>query len=128
MKRYYIIDNDISHSASLQSLLRSRKFEVKVSAGHDEAEHVFHDIQLFEPDIIICDLKFPAFDGLALIHHLQAKEETNHIPITVYTKHTNRILKEDAFNQGADHFFLKEEFPPHSLIERILKLYSRRLR
>lgn len=124
MKNIFLVDNNIIYSAALESQLRVQKSNVLASDGSHGLEHTFREILLKQPNIVIMDTVFPNFDGLDLLHNLQSSHDTNHIPLAVYTHSNNLHLKESIRSKGATHFFLKDEFDPERLIERLFKIYK----
>lgn len=124
MAQIFIVDNDSNHAHSLERLFRSLNHEAIVDQGQAGHEHPLRNIRYRDPDLIIIDIANPLIDALLLIHELQAGEDTNHIPVLVYTTAINRHRMSHCFDKGADHFFVKEDFPPALLLERLRKLYS----
>ncbi len=125
MRKFFVVDNHSYHSSSLESLLRCRQLDCELHDGAAGLGFVHDAVRISRPDIIISELSLPDGQSLELLHALQADAETNHIPLIIYTHGSNRHLMEDCFSRGADHFFIKEEFPPAILIDRVIKIYSR---
>jgi len=123
MNKFYLIDNNIFYLSSLQSQLRSIDCNVFVNHGDLGEIYPFKEILRHQPEIIIMDLVFPSLDGLSLLHRLQEDHSTNNIPVIVYTNFENKNLEEKSAIKGAHKFFLKEDFNPKYLIDRILKIY-----
>ncbi len=124
MNKFYLIDNDILYLSSLESQLRAKNYQVFSNNGDLGLKHTFKDILLIQPEIIIMDLVFPSFDGTSLLHQLQEEDCTNDIPIAVYTLDSNKYLKDKSMSKGVEHFFIKENFEPQSLLDRIYKIYK----
>ncbi len=124
MKKFYLIDNHINYLSGLEAQLRSIDCQVFANHGDSEEIHAFRDILRHQPNIIIMDVVFPSLRGFSLLHRLQADHYTNNIPIVVYTSILNKHLEDESINKGAWQFFIKENFSPERLIDRISKIYN----
>ncbi len=59
-------------------------------------------------DLVLVDLQMPAMDGLEVVAHLRAEEETQYIPVVLITAHrTEAELRAKALDIGADDFLSK---------------------
>ena len=56
---------------------------------------------------IICDYQMPDIDGMEFL--LQLREENNHLPFIFYTGQGNELVAAEAFRNGADDYYSKDE-------------------
>jgi len=60
-----------------------------------------------QPDLIIVDLMMPGIDGIGTCQALKANQETNKIPILVFSASGDINSKVKAFEAGAKDFIAK---------------------
>jgi CRP/FNR family cyclic AMP-dependent transcriptional regulator len=59
------------------------------------------------PDIIVCDIMMPELDGYGVIHMLQKKPTTQHIPFIFLTAKAERAEIRKGMELGADDYLTK---------------------
>ncbi len=123
MKKIFLIDHDICYLSSMESKLRSHNQTVIINDSLYGAEYIFNEIAEKQPHIIVTDILFPKFNGIDLIHQFQADDLTNHIPVIVYTSKQNKHLREKIESKGVRYILFKEDFSPHGLIDRLMKVF-----
>jgi len=70
------------------------------------------------PDLILCDILMPGFDGYEVLRILSENEKTNHIPFVFLTSKTEKDDIRKGMILGADDYLLKP-FEEHELLESI---------
>jgi FixJ family two-component response regulator len=101
--RISVVDDDESVRESIQSLLRSVGFTVKVFAS---AEEFLNSDHLGDTDCLILDVRMPAMNGIELHHHLVANHyEMPVIFITAYG--SDEEVRSRALRDGAVDFLSK---------------------
>ena len=62
---------------------------------------------LFNPDLVILDLKLPGMDGFEVCKKIKAGPQTKHIKILAVTGYHSLKAKNDILNSGADGYLPK---------------------
>jgi len=99
-----IIDDDIEQTKVLSMLLEYKGYKTNMVNDSTLAMPI---IKKNLPRIIILDLMMPEIDGLRLLKLLKDNDETNKIPIIVYSGKAFDVDKKLALNYGADAFITK---------------------
>ena len=98
-----VVDDDNSVRESLQSLMRSVGFAVKVFASAEEFLNCDH---LRDTDCLILDVRMPGMSGIELQRHLVANH--HEIPIIFITAHASEEeVRSLAFRSGAVDYLAK---------------------
>ena len=98
-----VVDDDESVRESLDGLLRSFGFGVKVFPS---AEAFLNTQNLSDTDCLILDVRMPGMDGLELQRHLIASDQK--IPVIFITAHeSDRGVRARALRNGAVDFLGK---------------------
>jgi two-component system KDP operon response regulator KdpE len=118
-ERILLVDDEVALQRTVSTLLRSRGYEVVISAtGQDalrQAEHV-------TPDLVVLDLGLPDLEGIEVCRRLRA---LLHAPIIVLSARTAEADKVAALDLGADDYVTKP-FGPEELLARIRVALRRR--
>jgi two-component system KDP operon response regulator KdpE len=118
-ERLLLVDDEVALQRAVSTLLRSRGYDVVVSAtGQDalyQAEHA-------PPDLVVLDLGLPDLDGIEVCRRLRALGPT---PIIVLSARTAEADKVAALDLGADDYVTKP-FGPEELLARIRVALRRR--
>ena len=107
-----VVDDDNAVRISLQRLIRSVGFAVKVFASAEE----FLNSDLRTTRCLILDVRMPGMNGFQLQRHLR----TNHseIPVILITAHGNEAARSQALKDGAMDYLCKP-FSDESLMNAI---------
>ncbi|MBO0720461.1 MAG: response regulator [Blastocatellia bacterium] len=108
-----IVDDDASVRKSLQRLIRSVGYGVKVFASAEEylkSEHLRHT------NCLILDVRMPGMNGIELWRELVA--DGREIPVIFITAHGNKAARSQALNDGAVDYLFKP-FSEESLLKAI---------
>ena len=98
-----VVDDDQSVRESLEGLLRSVGFAVKVFAS---AEEFMNSSHLRETDCLILDVRMPGMDGLELHRNLVASHRE--MPVIFITAHgSNEEVRSRALRDGAVDYLIK---------------------
>jgi two-component system KDP operon response regulator KdpE len=118
-ERLLLVDDEVALQRAVSTLLRSRGYDVVVSAtGQDalaQAEHA-------PPDLVVLDLGLPDLDGIEVCRRLRALGSA---PIIVLSARTAEADKVAALDLGADDYVTKP-FGPEELLARIRVALRRR--
>jgi FixJ family two-component response regulator len=109
-----VVDDDASVRESLESLIRSVGFAVKVFAS---AEEFLNSPRLLETNCLILDVRLPGMDGLEL--HRQLLAENHKIPVIFITAHaSDDHSRAQARRNGAVDYLIKP-FSEESLLDAV---------
>jgi FixJ family two-component response regulator len=98
-----VVDDDHSVRESLESLIRSVGFPVRVFAS---AEEFLSSDHLDKTDCLILDVRMPGMDGLELQRRL--KSDHRDFPVIFITAHGSEDeVRSRAFKEGAADYLLK---------------------
>jgi two-component system KDP operon response regulator KdpE len=118
--RILLVDDEIAIHRAVRPLLRTRGYDVSVSAtGHDALEMAAAE----QPDLVVLDLGLPDLDGTEVCRRLRASSA---VPIIVLSARSAESDKVDALDLGADDYVTKP-FGPEELLARI-RVALRRVR
>jgi FixJ family two-component response regulator len=99
----YVVDDDESVRESLDGLLRSVGFAVKVFAS---AEEFLNSDHLCDTDCLLLDVRMPGMNGIDLHRHLVASH--CEIPVIFITAHgSEEGVRSQAFRNGAVDYLIK---------------------
>src|SRR5438105_3036627 len=102
--RILIIDDDISLLEALPHMISLRIHGVQVDTS-DSALRALEQIQTYDYDAIVSDIKMPEMDGLELLAKIQ--ELRPDIPTLLITGHGEQALITEALRGGAYDFIQK---------------------
>lgn len=102
-----IIDDDSTMSHLLTTLLKIEKYDVSKQIDIQPDLIVEHVSQI-QPDIIIMDIHLHGINGLEIVKLLKSNNITSQAKIIV-SSGDNQV--EQAYEAGADNFFLKPYMP-----------------
>ena len=109
-----VVDDDASVRESLESLIRSVGFAVKVFAS---AEEFLNSPRLLEINCLILDVRLPGMDGIELHRQLLAKKWK--VPVIFITAHASEEhIRAQALRSGAVGYLIKP-FSEESLLDAI---------
>jgi len=128
--RVAIIDDEQDMRQSISQWLALSGFETEVYAG---AEPALKALKPDFPGVVICDIKMPGIDGMALLKRLMAMDQA--LPVIMITGHGDVPIAVEAMRLGAFDF-LEKPFNPDKMTDlakraakaRRLTLESRALR
>lgn len=104
--RILAIDDDSIHLALLQKHLQDHGYEVRL------AEDGYHGLDLARqhaPDLILCDVLMPGFDGFRVMAALKANAATEDIPVILMTGSPREDDERRAATAGASAYLPKAE-------------------
>lgn len=110
-------DNDTTREMYAWSM-RAAGWLVEEAA---DGEAALYAAALFEPDVIVMDLRLPVLDGIEAMRCLKETELTRHIPIVACSALDHAMA--DAKNAGCSAFVAKP-CPPddlRALVERLVR-------
>ena len=120
--KLFIVEDDVNVLYSLQNKFSMEEFNVNTDTGNSRIESIVTKIKLFQPDYIILDLLLPRIDGFELMRSIRTDENTNNIPIFVFTNLSDQDSKARCEQLGAEQIFIKDDFSVDAFIEKVMKI------
>ncbi len=112
--RVYVIDDDAAMRDSLDFLLGSAGFSVRL---FDSAEAFLNEPSL-EFGCVLTDIRMPGIDGIELLRRLNPASDARKLPVIIMTGHGDVPLAVEAMKLGALDF-LEKPFEDDRLIGMI---------
>jgi two-component system, sensor histidine kinase and response regulator len=103
-KRILCIEDDSGTRTSIRLMLEESGYEIQ------EAENGKTGVDLalkILPDLIVCDIRMPGWDGFETLEELRKHESTAHIPFIFLTGEDPRTHLRKGMNLGASDFLFK---------------------
>lgn len=122
MKKIAVVEDDIFLREELKDILEKQGFFVK---GIDPLNQPVHEIELFEPSLVVLDLNLPGLSGFDICRCLKAKGVG---PVLVLTCRDKLKDELHALDLGADDYLTKPCNPKRLVarIKKLLDIYSDR--
>jgi two-component system nitrogen regulation response regulator GlnG len=102
MSTLWIVDDDRSVRFVLATALRDAAHAVEEFA---DAESVRRALQMATPDLLICDVRLPGTDGLALLREVKSMHPA--LPVLVMSAFTDVVTTAAAYREGAADYLPK---------------------
>jgi CheY-like chemotaxis protein len=116
--RILVVDDHESMRLIISTLLRAFGFTtISEAVNGDDALRI---TPIFEPDLVITDLRMPVRDGMALVQSLRqdADSRFQNVPVIMVTGHASESVIRNAIAVGVNQFLAKP-ITGRSLAERI---------
>ncbi|MBW4692433.1 MAG: EAL domain-containing protein [Lyngbya sp. HA4199-MV5] len=104
MTQILVIEDDPVVSALILKLLKVEAFEVLVANDGLTGVKL---AQAYEPDLIICDIMMPEFDGYEVLQQLRHEPATATIPFIFLSAKADRTDLRQGMELGADDYLAK---------------------
>jgi DNA-binding response OmpR family regulator len=104
MKKILIIDDDVNTTWLMDNVFSKVGYEIH---SINISSRAVPEAITIQPDLIIVDLMMPGIDGIGTCQALKANQETNTIPILVFSASGDVNSKVKAFEAGAKDFIAK---------------------
>ncbi len=119
--RILVVDDHESMRLIISTLLRAFGFTTITEAVN--GAEAFRITAVFEPDLVITDLRMPVSDGLDLVQLLRKDTESRcyRIPVIMVTGHASESVIRNAIAAGVNQFLAKP-VTGRNLAERIRRL------
>lgn len=116
--RILVVDDHESMRLIISTLLRAFGFTIISEAVN--GEDALRITPIFEPDLVITDLRMPVRDGMALVQSLRQDTESRfrNVPVIMVTGHASESVIRNAIAVGVNQFLAKP-ITGRSLAERI---------
>ena len=118
--RILIVDDSPAFTRLISHILKG-KFECAIARNGLEAFAILRGT--FQPDLIICDLMMPEFDGVSFLSELQNSGIYGCIPVIVMTGDSSSLSKSDI-TEDIQTRILTKPFTPQDLFTAIDELFE----
>jgi DNA-binding response OmpR family regulator len=117
-----VIEDNLDTQGIYKDVFEREGFNVLVAA---DGEKGLYYAQTTNPDIILLDLMLPKISGFNILKRLRAQEETQRIPIMVFSarEFTSDLLQ--AGDQGLTEYAAKALNSPKIMVGRVLALLAK---
>jgi two-component system response regulator AtoC len=119
MRRVLVVDDEENIRLVLRTLLRKHGYEVEVADGGEAA---LAALDLFDPDVILTDVRMPRMGGLDLLSALKAKQHP--ATVIVMSAYGNIDLAIEAMKAGA-YDYVGKPFKPDEVVLALRKAEER---
>lgn len=113
--RVLLIDDEQFYFKLIQKTLKAADYDLEYAKSGNEG---LSKIPVYEPEMLIVDLKLPEMDGFQILGRLRRDPKYSHIPVIVITAQDELSEKLKAFELGADDYLVKP-FQPEELVARM---------
>ncbi|WP_375412421.1 response regulator FixJ [uncultured Bradyrhizobium sp.] len=113
--RVYVVDDDAAMRDSLDFLLGSAGFSVRL---FDSAQLFLNELPGLAFGCVVTDVRMPGIDGIELLRQVNAGPDARKLPVIVMTGHGDVPLAVEAMKLGALDF-LEKPFEDQRLIGMI---------
>src|SRR5574339_1125155 len=113
--RVLLIDDEQFYFKLIKKSLKESEYELEYAASGNDG---LAKIPVFNPELLIVDLKLPGMDGLQVLERLRRDSKFSHLPVIVITAQDELSEKLKAFELGADDYLVKP-FQPEELAARM---------
>lgn len=99
-----IVDADTKSQKVLEVSFKKAGYRVALTDSPEDARHL---IEIEQPDLIVCDTRFPRGDGFEFLADLKASDFTRDLPFIFLTEERSLPQKMRGFELGADDYLTK---------------------
>ncbi len=114
-KKILLIEDDAQLRNTISSLLEKNGYEVLSLAEGDKAVRV---IPVYKPNLILCDINMPNFDGFWVLHESRKIKLAAIIPFIFISSKAERLDIRTGMDLGADDYLTKP-FTPAELLNAV---------
>lgn len=119
MIKILIIEDEPLVRENLQEILELEGFQIFTAKDGKEG---LEAVQVYVPDLILCDLMMPFLDGYGVLEALKKEPKTRNIPFILLTAKSDMVSLRSGMQLGADDYITK----PYS-IDSLLNSIRNRL-
>jgi DNA-binding response OmpR family regulator len=112
VKRILVIEDEPAIRSGMVRLLMLKGFNVYEAADGEIGLLLSEAIQ---PDLILCDINLPVFNGFVILRQVRRNSTTASIPFIILTSHTDQEVHQRSLELGASEFLSKPISPDELL-------------
>ena len=120
-KLIYFVEDDQFMVRMYKRLFLLNNFELETAFNGEEAISNLQNIKQ-KPDIIILDIMMPKLDGFEVLKFLKKNTQLKDVPVAILTNLSGKENAERALNMGAAFYFMKSQYLPKEIIEKIKEI------
>jgi DNA-binding response OmpR family regulator len=117
-QKILIVDDDVNIAELISLYLTKECYETKMV--HD-GESALHELQSFQPNLILLDLMLPGIDGYQVCREVRAKQQTPIIMLSAKGEIFDKVL---GLEMGADDY-MEKPFDSKELVARVKAVLRR---
>jgi len=114
-KKILLVEDEISLRNTISGVLENNGFDVLSLGEGDKAVRV---IPIFKPNLILCDIRMPNFDGYWVLHEARKLKMSAIIPFVFISSKAERLDIRTGMDLGADDYLTKP-FSPAELLNAV---------
>ena len=111
-----VVEDDHSLSEAYQLILRKVGYTVHVAFNGAEGLKLAEQVK---PALILLDLRMPVMDGLEFLRRYQPLDKHLDVRIIVFSNYDMQKEIDEAYQLGADRYFMKALASPNELIQAV---------
>lgn len=120
-RRVMVVDDDEEIVEMTRMILESGGYQVTRALSGEEALKAVSSAQ---PDLILLDINMPGMDGWEILKLLKVDEETQRIPVAMFSIKFELRDKVHGLKEGAFDYITKP-FSYDELLERVERIFHR---
>jgi DNA-binding NarL/FixJ family response regulator len=106
--RVLVVDDDRMAAAGISAILGTTA-DIEVVGTCADGTEVRSAVDAHHPDVVLCDVRMPSMDGVAVVRRLHGSNPDVHFLMMTAFDEDGRVL--EAIGAGADGFLLKDDDP-----------------
>jgi DNA-binding NarL/FixJ family response regulator len=106
--RVLVVDDDRMAAAGISAILGTTA-DIEVVGTCADGKEVRSAVDAHHPDVVLCDVRMPSMDGVAVVRQLHGSNPDVHFLMMTAFDEDGRVL--EAIGAGADGFLLKDDDP-----------------
>ncbi len=106
--RVLILENDYSNRVLFADYLEHCGYKVCTLS---DGQKILENLQYFQPDVLILNLRMPVVDGFTIIEQLRHQLQWQQLAILVVSGYTLAADQQKAFQLGANAYLTKPVLP-----------------
>jgi len=119
-KKILLVEDEFSLGELYQMILIRAGYEVTwAKDGQEGIEKA-----TAKPDLILLDIMMPKMNGIEVLRHLKANEQTRALPVILLSNLAQEDVIKQAFELGANGYLLKIDMLPGELIRQISSFFE----
>jgi two-component system sensor histidine kinase/response regulator len=119
MKKVVIIDDDRINQEILFKAFTQKGYEV---VSILDSRQCIKEVVKLKPDLILLDLLMPGLNGFEVLQIMKEKSIIPQIPVIILTALREEVNIKKALNLSAQDYWLKTDYNPSELVEKINKI------